>query len=578
VDYERLAVSHPQESQSPSSFLRGTNGLRSPIGLGGSNGDGDGPTKHYNFLLHRSGNGNTHGNSDDDRVDHNSKGRRFGVGILHPRVILSRLSAIIGMIFVLLLIHRLENFDRGSRIAEQQQQHNQQQKQQQKHRQQKQQQQQQQQQLRLGPDIAEFVLDRSGGDGSGSGSGIGSKATSFHVTRKETHEKAIQQLVSAKQTSAAYRKPKKSLFTTNHQKKANQMERRDKKGNVVYKPITSVTKDDLKKVLRENGMKQLADTSSITHEEAILGRERLVDILYDAGVEEIDVDSILSLPLWSSVTKLYGEEPVILGLERCEEFRTTIPLDDASIGTAGMFNTGTNPFAMYVEQNCMMPHNTHDKHGGTRWQVPWGKHMLASRKWTNTAGHDTKTNKTNVLPIVLVRDPFSWMVSMCKHPYEARWPHSDKMCPNLASTKDGKMVQVKVRYKPEIFFESLLHYWDAWYREYIEADYPRLIVRFEDLQFHAKEVIDVVCQCAGAVARQPDKSFTYIVDSAKWGAAHKSSTNMITGMIKYGTDKNRFRGMTAADMKVAKNVLGDGSLLNLFQYEIPPQFTSTKDG
>lgn len=42
----------------------------------------------------------------------------------------------------------------------------------------------------------------------------------------------------------------------------------------------------------------------------------------------------------------------------------------------------------------------------------WGKHMLASRRMTNTAGNDHKVNKTNVMPIVLVRDPYSWMQSM----------------------------------------------------------------------------------------------------------------------------------------------------------------------
>ena len=41
--------------------------------------------------------------------------------------------------------------------------------------------------------------------------------------------------------------------------------------------------------------------------------------------------------------------------------------------TTGMFNTGTNPFGMYIEANCKMPYNKHDSHGGTRWQVPWGK-------------------------------------------------------------------------------------------------------------------------------------------------------------------------------------------------------------
>ena len=41
-------------------------------------------------------------------------------------------------------------------------------------------------------------------------------------------------------------------------------------------------------------------------------------------------------------------------------------------------------------------------------------------------------------------------------------------------------------------------------------------VRFEDLQFNVKEMIDQVCRCAGAVPREEGK-FTYIVDSGKWG-------------------------------------------------------------
>ena len=41
-------------------------------------------------------------------------------------------------------------------------------------------------------------------------------------------------------------------------------------------------------------------------------------------------------------------------------------------------------------------------------------------------------------------------------------------------------------------------------------------VRFEDLQFNVKGMIDQVCRCAGAVPREEGK-FTYIVDSGKWG-------------------------------------------------------------
>jgi len=200
---------------------------------------------------------------------------------------------------------------------------------------------------------------------------------------------------------------------------------------------------------------------------------------------------------------------------------------------------------------------------------------LAERRWTNTAGHDFKVNKTNVMPVVLVRDPYTWMQSMCKHPYEARWQHKySQLCPNLAHDKllnDGQpdMVSVHLKYKPPAEFKSLAHFWGEYYKQYLEADYPRLIVRFEDIQFHAKELIETVCQCAGAVPRNDDAVFRFVVDSAKWGAAHKSETNMISAMIKYGSDKNRFTGMKESDFLVARKVFTP-EIMELFGYEMPP--------
>jgi hypothetical protein len=40
-------------------------------------------------------------------------------------------------------------------------------------------------------------------------------------------------------------------------------------------------------------------------------------------------------------------------------------------------------------------------------------------------------------------------------------------------------------------------------------------------------------------------------------------------MIKYGTDKKRFLGLTEADLEFAKGAL-DSELMKLFQYEMPP--------
>ena len=124
--------------------------------------------------------------------------------------------------------------------------------------------------------------------------------------------------------------PHKSMFSDRHGK---QVQKVGRTGKVNHKPITAVKKEDLKGLIPEADLPE--NMESITYEEAIKGREHLLDILTDAGVEELDVPTILSLPKWSQVTKLYGDGPVVIGLETCEKFRETIPLDDASIGTAG---------------------------------------------------------------------------------------------------------------------------------------------------------------------------------------------------------------------------------------------------
>jgi hypothetical protein len=50
---------------------------------------------------------------------------------------------------------------------------------------------------------------------------------------------------------------------------------------------------------------------------------------------------------------------------------------------------------------------------------------------------------------------------------------------------------------------------------------------------------------------------------------HKGKqTNLISAIIKYGTDKNRFTGMTKEDLVYASEAL-DPELMQLFQYEMP---------
>ena len=93
------------------------------------------------------------------------------------------------------------------------------------------------------------------------------------------------------------------------------------------------------------------------------------------------------------------------------------------------------------------------------------------------------------------------------------------------------------------------------------------IISFEDFIFRPKEVVNEICTCAGAVAKQ--ETFSYVVDAGKWGSSvHAGSSNMVTAMIKYGGGKNRLRSLTNRDMEFAAKHL-DANLLRLFQYQIP---------
>lgn len=79
---------------------------------------------------------------------------------------------------------------------------------------------------------------------------------------------------------------------------------------------------------------------------------------------------------------------------------------------------------------------------------------------------------------------------MCKHPYAAHWPRGPHHCPNLVPNDedrqklgdklgDATSVPLTVNY-PEspVHAPSLAHFWSDWYNQYIEADFPRLIIRY----------------------------------------------------------------------------------------------------
>ena len=105
-----------------------------------------------------------------------------------------------------------------------------------------------------------------------------------------------------------------------------------------------------------------------------MGKEPILQLLRDAGVaDDLDAETLASLPSWEEVTALYGPAPVLHGLETCATFRASgRDPGEHLLGVAGTFNTGTNLLAELLIHNCEMPARM-AKYGainkGIRWQV-----------------------------------------------------------------------------------------------------------------------------------------------------------------------------------------------------------------
>lgn len=260
----------------------------------------------------------------------------------------------------------------------------------------------------------------------------------------------------------------------------------------------------------------------------------------------------------------YGP-PRVYGMETCESFRQKVPLRQRVVAVAGLFNTGTNAMDSHLKFNVK---------GGVqhKWQVPWGKHRMESVRETHVANRLGNVNKDHVLPVVMIRDPFYWMQSMCKSPYAVKWRKSKLHCPNLVMTEhDHKAFRkldnftIKVIFDKDqiMFWDSLVHLYSDWYRQYINVtDYPRIIVRFEDMLLHPRWVMQHVADCVGA---QLPKNFQVNTDSAK---KHGSHTNLLQAILKTTDPNKRVRQLTLEDLDYARMHL-DSEILEMFGYDLP---------
>ena len=184
-----------------------------------------------------------------------------------------------------------------------------------------------------------------------------------------------------------------------------------------------------------------------------------------------------------------------------------------------------------------------------------------------------KINKEWLLPVVTIRNPYSWFKSMCKNGYTAKWDHGrTHNCPNIMGPDNTYSNTLTVRFAEnrEETHQSIAHLWNEWYAQYVkDADYPFLMIRMEDLVFYAKETTTAVCNCAGGKIRT-DQPFKYVVDSAKADSVgHDHSTGIVQAWIKYSRPPPPQYDFSDRDYEASKQTL-DSDLMETFGYKHAP--------
>lgn len=146
--------------------------------------------------------------------------------------------------------------------------------------------------------------------------------------------------------------------------------------------------------------------------------------LANVSTDDLTQDEWDRLPSWEQVVQRFGDRPRMIGLETCETYRSNVPLERRHVAPAGMFSTGTNLLHELLHRNCALQnaHRPH-KNTGVGWQVNWGKHQSPRFRHVNHIHANVVEDNSDIFPIVMVRDPWSWLQSMCRVRYSAHWFH-----------------------------------------------------------------------------------------------------------------------------------------------------------
>jgi len=249
--------------------------------------------------------------------------------------------------------------------------------------------------------------------------------------------------------------------------------------------------------------------------------------------------------------RMYGDKVKVIGIDdgTCKRFKDEVPEGRRYASVAGLFNTGTNLLSILLTQNCEFKSLKGKDYNGRMWQVPWGKHNPVGARGAHLAPmfKGKGVNFEDVLPVVIVKDPLTWINSMCKNRYAAQWNQKHVDCPNFLDDKGGQ-IPVTVRFGDKDWgsrvYSGLIGMWNDWYNEYHDTkEFPRIIVRYEDVLFRPEEIVNDICTCAGGTMK-PN-----FINQEATAKNHGTGNGKKQSEKKYGDEERRVVGYKDEDLK-----------------------------
>eukprot|EP01083_Nonionella_stella_P162256 532476_1 len=246
--------------------------------------------------------------------------------------------------------------------------------------------------------------------------------------------------------------------------------------------------------------------------------------------------------------------------------------DHPNMIIAGQFNTGTNALWNYISPNCK---------GHLYWQHPsWGKHAVLNSTIVLDAKHRhiRNINIDNDLVVVLIKDPLTWIKSMCKMPYDAHFYNKSfrlqTTCPKGVehSTLYREYHDFPIWDREE--YESLVHFWNAYYESYINQmnHINLLIIKFEYLLFESETMIKRMCNCFGKGQLKNPYNISILKKAAK-DHIHggNKSKDRKTAQEHYGDPSYRYQGFAPPDLRYIYDHVNK-TILRMFDYEFDPNY------